>query len=474
MTSDNSLSVVILAAGEGTRMKSKAAKVLFPICGRPMVDYVLDAAMGLEPDRIVVVVGHKGEEVIESIRNTWLPRNPRAAEPGVLEFAWQREQKGTGHAVLCAKESLQASRGLVLVLYGDTPLITADLLRAFRDFHVKSETSLSLISFTPEDMGAYGRVVRDERGGVERIVEARDLTPAEAGIREANAGIYLAETKLMFDLLAEVGCDNAKGEYYLTDIIHIARKRGLEVAAYVVGDAQAVQGVNDRYALSLAEETVRKAILRRLCLDGVTVRDPSSTYVDFDVEVGLDTVIEPQTYLRGATRIGAGCVIGPGTEIINSTVGDGSRVWFSVVEESHIGKNVQIGPYSHIRPNATLEEGVLVGNFAEVKNTVLGRGTKAHHHCYLGDATIGAGVNIGAGTVTVNYDGVRKHRTVIEDGAFIGCNANLIAPVTIGKEAYIAAGSTITDDVPPLSLAIARERQVVKEGWVAQRRQKGR
>jgi bifunctional UDP-N-acetylglucosamine pyrophosphorylase/glucosamine-1-phosphate N-acetyltransferase len=209
-------------------------------------------------------------------------------------------------------------------------------------------------------------------------------------------------------------------------------------------------------------------------LEGVTVRDPSSTYIDFGVKVGPDTVIEPQTYLKGRTLIGSGCVIGPGTEILDSTVGDGSKIWFSVVEESLVGKNVQIGPYSHIRPNATLEEGVLVGNFAEVKNTVVGKGTKAHHHCYLGDTTIGEGVNIGAGTVTVNYDGTKKHRTIIDDGSFIGCNANLIAPVTIGKDAYVAAGSTITDDVPPRSLAIARERQVVKEDWVTRRKAKGR
>jgi bifunctional UDP-N-acetylglucosamine pyrophosphorylase/glucosamine-1-phosphate N-acetyltransferase len=474
MPSENSLSIVILAAGEGSRMRSKAAKVLFPICGRPMLSYVLDAALALDPDRIVVVVGHKGDDVVEAIRHTWIPQNPRAAKPGVLEFAWQKEQKGTGHAVMCAKEVLESSSGLMLVLYGDTPLLSGDLLQGFRDYHVAKGASLSLISFTPEDMGAYGRVVRNEQGGVERIVEARDLTPAEAGISEANAGMYITRTGLMFDLLSEVKNDNAKGEYYLTDIVHIAKGRGMQVSAFTAPDAQAVQGVNDRYALSLAEGAVRRDILRKLSLEGVTVRDPSSTYIDFGVEVSPDTVIEPQTYLRGATRIGCGCVIGPGTEIIDSTVGDGSKIWFSVVEESIVGKNVQIGPYSHIRPNATLEEGALVGNFAEVKNTVLGKGTKAHHHCYLGDSTIGAGVNIGAGTVTVNYDGTRKHRTIIEDGAFIGCNANLIAPVTIGKDAYVAAGSTITDDVPPLSLAIARERQVVKEGWVTQRREKGR
>lgn len=471
---DNSLSIVILAAGEGSRMRSKAAKVLFPICGRPMVNYVLDAAAALNPDRILVVVGHKGEDVIEAIQSTWIPENPLGAQAGVLEFPWQEEQKGTAHAVLCAKEALGDSSGLILVLYGDTPLLSAELLQGFRDHHLAKGAQLSLISFTPEDMGAYGRVVRNDQGGVERIVEAGDLTPAEAGIREANAGMYLADRDVMYKLLGEVRNDNAKGEYYLTDIVHIARGKGMQVSAYMADDPQAVQGVNDRYVLALVEDAVRRNILRKLCLEGVTVRDPSSTYIDFGVKVGHDTVIEPQTYLKGRTLIGSGCVIGPGTEILDSTVGDGSKIWFSVVEESLVGKNVQIGPYSHIRPNATLEEGVLVGNFAEVKNTVVGKGTKAHHHCYLGDTTIGEGVNIGAGTVTVNYDGTKKHRTIIDDGSFIGCNANLIAPVTIGKDAYVAAGSTITDDVPPRSLAIAREKQVVKEDWVTRRKAKGR
>jgi bifunctional UDP-N-acetylglucosamine pyrophosphorylase/glucosamine-1-phosphate N-acetyltransferase len=471
MPCDNSLSVIILAAGEGTRMKSKAAKVLFPICGRPMIAYVLDAAAALSPERTVVVVGHKGEEVIESVQRAFAADNPVA---GRLEFAWQTEQKGTGHAMLCAKEALGDFRGDVLVLYGDTPLITPELLKGFRKDHLEKGAALSLISFSPEDMGSYGRVVRDGEGGVERIVEAKDLTEREAGLREANAGIYLADRDLLYRLLSEVRNDNAKGEYYLTDVVHIARGKGMKVSAYISPDAQAVQGINDRYALAQAEETVRGEILRRLCLDGVTVRDPSSTYIDFGVKVGSDTVIEPQTYLRGTTEIAAGCVIGPGTEILDSTVGEGSRIWRSVVEQSFVGKNVQIGPYSHIRPNATLEEGALIGNFAEVKNTIVGPGTKVHHHSYLGDTTIGEGVNIGAGTVTVNYDGVKKHRTIIEDGSFIGCNANLIAPVTIGKGAYVAAGSTVTDDVPPLSLAIARERQVVKEGWVTRRKEKGR
>lgn len=471
MSLTNSLSVVILAAGEGTRMRSKAAKVLFPICGRPMVDYVLDAAAALDPKRIVVVVGHKGEEVMEAIQRTWMKDNPWSVRP---EFAWQREQKGTGHAVSCAKDALSDFEGDTMVLYGDTPLVSSKLLKDFRAYHQSCRADVSLISFKPADMGAYGRVVRNSEGNVARVVEARDVTSAEEGTDEANAGMYLAGRRELFSLLKEVKDDNAKREYYLTDIVSLAVAGGMKVAGFISPDADAVQGINDRYALAVAEKSMREDMLKDLCLAGVTVRDPSSVYVDFGVKIGADTVIEPETYLRGATVVGAGCVIGPGTEIVDSSIGDGSRVWMSVVEKSSVEKSVQIGPYSHIRPQSTLEEGSLIGNFVEVKNTIVGKGTKAHHHSYLGDTTIGSKVNIGAGTVTVNYDGAKKHRTVIEDGSFVGCNANLIAPVTIGKEAYVAAGSTITDDVPSLSLAIARERQTVKEGWVARRKQQGR
>lgn len=463
MSLQSELSVVVLAAGEGTRMHGDMPKVLYSLCGRPMISYVLDAAQTLTPRKIVLVIGHKGEEVRQYIQSTW----PRQNAP--VDFCWQRQQKGTAHAVMCSKEALLVDDPDVLVLYGDTPLLNGQTLAAFARAHKEEGAHLSLVTTVLQDPSAYGRVVRDSQGNVSRIVEARDATPEERRIREVNAGIYLAKASLLFDLLSQVGNSNAKDEYYLTDIVSLAIVSGHRVFAFMCEDEGVVQGINDRWALAQAEETKRRAILEDLALSGVTVRDPSSTYVDSGVTVGPDTTLEPHTYLRGSTTIGPKCCIGPGTEIRNSKVGAGSRVWMSVVEDSVIEDGVQIGPFSHLRPNSLLKTGALVGNFAEVKNSVVGLGTKIHHHSYIGDTDLGQGVNIGAGTVTVNYDGKRKHRTTIEDGAFIGCNANLIAPVTIGKRSYVAAGSTITHDVPEDSLAIARERQVVKEGWVSKR-----
>lgn len=456
--------VIVLAAGEGTRMKSCLHKVTFHLCGRPMIDYVLDAAYALLPEKIVVVVGHKGEEVQDAIRGTW----PGALE--TVEFAWQHQRKGTAHAVASAKASLPEGDPHVLVMYGDAPLVSGDLLKDFVASHERSGASLSVMTNTPSDPGPYGRIVRDQTGHVLRIVEARDLTPSEEHLREVNAGIYYAKASLLFGLISQVKNDNAKGEYYLTDVIGLASEMKLPVNGFHCDDSSLVLGINDRWELALAESIKRRNILRDLALSGVTVRDPESIYVDFGVVVGAGTVLLPSTYLRGKTVIGQDCQIGPGTELINTRVGSRSKVWVSVVEDSDIGEEVQIGPFSHIRPNTTVQRNALVGNFAELKNSFIGSGTKVHHHSYLGDTDVGQEVNIGAGTVTVNYDGSRKHRTVIEDRAFIGCNANLIAPVTIGKGSYIAAGSTITSDVPEKSLAIARERQVIKEGWVDRRK----
>jgi bifunctional UDP-N-acetylglucosamine pyrophosphorylase/glucosamine-1-phosphate N-acetyltransferase len=452
-------------------MKSKDPKVLFTVCGRPLVHYALDAVATLSPRRIVVVIGHKGEDVRREIDSTW---NADKSIRETLVYAWQREQKGTGHAVMCATDEL-GDAGDVLILNGDTtPLLPPRLLQDFVEFHRSQDTDVALITYFPDDPASYGRVIRSSDGAVLRIVEARDLTPAQKDVREVNSGIYLVKKNALLQLLGEITDQNEKREYYLTDIVHIASGKGLKVAGMVAKDPSEVLGVNDRRELAEVESQKRRQIIDGLMLAGVTVRDPASTYVDHGVRVGQDTVLEPHTYLRGSTVIGSGCVIGPGTEIRNSVVGDGSRVWASVVEDSDVGRNVQIGPYAHLRPNTTLSDDVLIGNFAEVKNSVIGPRTKIHHHSYTGDTDIGAGVNIGAGTVTVNYDGTHKHRTIIEDGAFIGCNANLIAPVRVGKGAYVAAGSTINLEVPPDALAIARERQVNKEGWVVRRKEQGR
>ena len=472
MSQKRELSCIVLAAGQGTRMKSENPKVLFTVCGRPIVSYILDAVSSLSPDRIVVVIGYAGDQVKRSIDDAWAKDNPWK---GHLELVWQEQQKGTAHAVACARKALAGFDGDVLVLYGDsTPLLTGGLLQGFYQDYLCSSPALSLVTSFVDDPASYGRIVRDQSGNVARIVEVRDLTGAEAEIKEVNAGIYLAGREDLFDLLGEVKDDNAKHEFYLTDIVQIASSKALRVSGYVARDPAWVQGINDRYELAQAEDMKRREILKGLALAGVTVRDPASTYVDYGVPVGQDTVIEPQTFLRGETTIGSNCVIGPGAEILDSNVGDRTRIWFSVVEDSDVGCDVQIGPYSHLRPNTRLSRGVLVGNFAEIKNSLVGQGAKIHHHSYIGDTDMGEHVNIGAGTVTVNYDGIQKHRTIIEDGAFIGCNANLIAPVKVGKGAYVAAGSTINLEVPEGSLAIAREYQVNKEGWAARRKPKGR
>lgn len=472
MSSESRVSVIILAAGQGTRMKSGLSKVLFTICGRPMLHYVLDAASALAPQLIAAVIGHQGREVQASVQEQWAADCPSSAGRAELGFAWQKQQKGTAHAVMSAKPLFTSENleGDTLILYGDVPLLSGEILKGFLEEHRRERADLSLMTFMAEDPGLYGRVIRDSSGAVAKIVEARDLQGHEKNVKEVNAGIYLVRSQLLFDLAGQVDNHNAKGEYYLTDIVGMAVERGLRVCTYGCRE-EAVQGINDRHALAIAEGAKQREILTELALSGVTVRDPNSIYVDYGVRVGEDSVLEPSTYLRGKSVIGPGCIIGPGTLVQDSEIGQGSAVSFSVVERSRIGSHVTVGPYSHIRPDCVIEDGVLVGNFAEVKNSVIGKDSKVHHHCYLGDSTIGEGVNIGAGTVTVNYDGRHKHRTIMEDRAFIGCNANLIAPVRIGRGAYVAAGSTITSDVPEESLAIARERQVTKEGWVRRKQQ---
>lgn len=468
MAEHENFSCVILAAGEGTRMHSSRPKVLFPICGRPMLEYILDAAWDLKPERIIVVVGHGREQVRNTIMEHWIDGHDKE---GKIVFAVQDEQKGTGHALKCALQYVQ-DLAYTLVLYGDTPLVRSDTLNVFLDFHWKSGNDISILSTVMDDPGAYGRVVRDSNGGVREIVEARDLKPDQMDIKEVNSGIYLINNRFLPELLGSLKNDNAKKEYYLTDIVGFAVAKGLKVDSFVSTDKAVLQGINDRWALAEAEAFMRKSILKNMALSGVTVRDPGNTYVDWGVIVEKDAILEPFTILRGKTVVGEGAIIGPDTEIIDSRVGKGSKVWRSVVENSTVEDYAQIGPFSHIRPGSVICEKSLIGNFAEVKNSTIGRGTKVHHHSYIGDSWLGENVNIGAGTVTVNYDGIKKHRTCVEDGAFIGCNANLIAPVTIGKNSYVAAGSTVTDDVPPDSLAIARERQTNKEGWVLKKRRK--
>lgn len=454
---------VVLAAGQGTRMRSELAKVLHPVAGRPMIRYVLDAAGDSGVDAIVVVVGRDAERVEAACGVATAGR----AVP--IAFARQAEQLGTGHAVLQARP-LVGEAETILVLYGDTPLIEPAQIRALLDTHARSGAAATLLTAHVADPTGYGRIVRAGDGAVLRIVEEKDASDDERRIREINTGIGCFASGLLFQALERVEPRNAQGEYYLTDVVAVLRSMGHATAALVTEDAQAALGVNDRVALAQADGVIRRRRLERLMREGVTVVDPASTFVDADVEIGQDTVILPFTVLEGRTRIGRHCRIGPGSHIIDGELGDGVTVMQSVVEQSRVAEGVRIGPFAHVRPGCEIGPRAEIGNYAEVKNSKLGAGVKAHHHSYIGDARIGDNVNVGAGVVTVNYDGRRKHVTVVEEGAFLGCNVNLVAPVTVGQGAYVAAGSTVTDAVPPGALAIARERQVNKEGWVQRAR----
>ena len=457
---DQPLHAVILAAGLGKRMRSNRAKVLHPVAGRPMVEHVVRAAEAAGVDRVVVVVGHQGEQV-------------QALLGERVVYARQEEPLGTGHAVLQAEAAVTGAQD-VLVLYGDTPLLDGALLRQLVEAHRQSGAAATLLTVELDDPTGYGRIVRDAGGRVVRIVEEADATAAERAIREVNTGIACYRREPLFAALRRLTPANAQGEYYLVDVVEHLGREGYPVATVTAPDPQQVEGVNDREALARAEAILRQRIRRRWMAAGVTFIDPASAWVDDDVEIGRDTVIYPQTVIAAGSRIGEGCRIGPGAHITGSVLGNGVQVWYSVVEDSQLGDGCRVGPFSHLRPGCRIAPGVHIGNFAELKNAEVGEGTKVNHHSYLGDARVGAGVNIGAGTVTVNYDGARKHPTVIEDGAFIGCNANLVAPVRVGRGAYVAAGSTINQDVPADALAIARERQVNKEGWAARWRQRVR
>jgi bifunctional UDP-N-acetylglucosamine pyrophosphorylase/glucosamine-1-phosphate N-acetyltransferase len=433
------IAVVLLAAGKGTRMKSRLAKVLHPIAGRPMLAYPLAAAEGLRPARLVVVVGSEAEAV-------------EAAFAGRATFVHQEEQRGTGDAVLQARRALEDFRGDVLILYGDTPLLRSETLR--RMIELRAQTGADLVLLTaPVDV--RGIVVRDPQGRVLRVVEAPDATPEERAIEERNTGVYLIDAELLWKTLAGVDDRNQQGEIYLTDIVERTVSEGRLVEAHRLDEAEEALGVDTRALLAQATAAVRRRTLERLMADGVTVVDPASTYVDADVEIGRDTLIEPGCVIQGDTRIGSGAHLKP----------------HCTIESSELGDDVVIGPSAHLRPGNRIGRGSRIGNFVEIKNSTLGEGVKADHLSYIGDADVGAGASFGCGSIVVNYDGIAKHRTAVGERAFIGCNANLIAPVTIAPDAFVAAGSTITRDVPEDALAVSRARQQHIEGWVSRRRE---
>lgn len=444
---------IILAAGQGTRMKSKLYKVLHPVCGKPMVQHVIDQVKSLNINEIVTIVGHGAEKVKDQLGED-------------SQYALQAEQLGTAHAVQQAGDMLADKEGVTIVVCGDTPLIKADTMEALFKHHEETSAKATILTARAEDPTGYGRIVRNSEGFVEKIVEHKDASEQERSINEINTGTYCFDNKMLFDAIQNVSNDNVQGEYYLPDVIEILKNQGEIVSAYVTDSFAETLGVNDRVALAQAERTMKKRINEYHMRNGVSIIDPDNTYIGPDVKIGQDTVIFPGTTLSGSTVIGSECQIGPNTEISNCEIGNNTVIRQSAAFDSKIGSEVNIGPFAHIRPESEINDEVKIGNFVEIKKAVFGKGSKASHLSYIGDAEVGADVNIGCGSITVNYDGKNKFLTKIEDGVFIGCNSNLVAPVTIGKGAYVAAGSTITEDVPGEALALARARQVNKEDYV--------
>lgn len=453
--------VLILAAGKGTRMKSAQPKVLHRVAGRPMIEFVLETATSLSPLTTALIVGHQAEKVIVSLTHH-----------RSLIFVVQEPQLGTAHALLCAEPVFGPKTGTLVLLSGDVPLLRSETLRRLTEHHAETRARLTVLTATVQDASGYGRVVRDGQG-IARIVEERDASSAERVIREINSGIYAFALEGLFDAVRSIAADNAQHEYYLPDLVAVYRQRGLGVEAMTVPDPVEVQGINSRADLAEVGRVVRQTKNAALMAAGVTIQDPATAYIENGVQVGADTVIHPGVSIEGETIIGAGCEIHSGVRIVNSRLGDRVTILnHCVITDTSIASDVSVGPFAHLRNGAALQPGSRVGNFVEMKKTSLGSKSKAMHLAYLGDAVIGDNVNVGAGTITCNYDGTRKHTTTIEDGAFIGSDTQLVAPVTIGEGAYVGTGTTVRQDVPPGALAVSAGKQRNIEGWVEERRKK--
>ena len=446
------LIAVILAAGKGTRMRSKYPKVLHKVGGKEMLQHVIDAATLAGAEEKVIIVGHEAELVEKMVGTQG-------------KIALQAEQLGTGHAVMQAKEALAGFTGTALILCGDTPLLDGEELKKFVEAHKASGASATVLTAIMDDPFGYGRIVRDNNGNVRGIVEQKDATEEQKAIKEINTGIYCMECPKMFDVLATLTCNNAQGEYYLTDVLEKLNAAGQKVGGVVTADSDMVMGINSRKQLSVAEGLMRQRVLDKLMDAGVTIMDPASTFIEGTVKIGSDTIIYPYTWLEGTTEIGEDCEIGPNVRLSNVKVGSGNHLQFLYGHDCQVKNNVTAGPYVHLRPDTIISDHVKIGNFVEVKNSNVGEGTKLPHLTYIGDSDIGSGVNMGCGCITVNYDGKKKHRTIIGDNAFVGCNTNLVAPVTVGPDTYIGAGSTITKEVPKDALGIGRAKQKNIEGW---------
>ncbi|HHT46385.1 MAG TPA: bifunctional UDP-N-acetylglucosamine diphosphorylase/glucosamine-1-phosphate N-acetyltransferase GlmU [Firmicutes bacterium] len=443
------LIAVILAAGEGTRMRSSLPKVLHRLCGKPMLWHVLKSAAAVTA-RQIIITGYGADQVREYFGEEFF-------------YLEQRERLGTGHALQQSLPHLPET-GLVLVLCGDAPLLEKEVLQELIFYHRQSGASATVLTSRLQDPSGYGRIIRDKSGGVQKIVEELHLAPEEKALKEINTGTYCFDLGALKKYLPLLPKNEVKGEYYLTDLVHLLVEAGLSVKAHLLKDARLALGVNDRSQLSQAAALMRKKINDGLMRAGVTMIDPLSTYIDAGVEIGVDTVIYPQTVLEGETKVGKGCRLGPGAHLIDTRVGDGVLCRHSLVLGSVLEDGANVGPYAHIRPGSKIGPSVKIGDFVEIKNSSIGQGSKVSHLSYVGDAEIGPDVNMGAGSIVVNYDGRKKHKTVIGKGAFIGCNSNLVAPINIGKGAFVAAGSTVTRDVPSDSLLISRPEQIVKKG----------
>jgi len=444
--------VIIMAAGKGKRMKSNLPKGLHNLAGKPILNYVLETVDQLKAKRKIIVIGYKSEKIKELTGDE-------------IEYAEQVEQLGTAHAVLQAKRLLSNFEGDVLILSGDVPFLTINTLKRFLKYHKNNKFSCTLISTILENPHGYGRIVRDKEGKIKGIIEEVDLPEDKKGINEINTGIYCFNKEDLFPALEKIVPDNKQGEYYLTDTVKMLLKDGLNIGNVMVKDYSEVLGINTRVDLANASQKVYQRVSKHLMLQGVTIIDLNSTFIDEGIKIGEDTVIYPFTIIEKDSKIGTGCQIGPYSHLIDVRIGKGVKVWASIIEDSSIEEGANIGPYAHLRPGTIIKKGAKIGNFVEVKKTVVGEASKASHLTYLGDAVIGKRVNIGAGTITCNYDGKKKNKTIIEDEVFIGSNNSLVAPVKLGKASYTGAGSTITEDVPPDSLAIARSKQRNIKGW---------
>lgn len=447
----NNITAVILAAGEGKRMKSNYSKVIHKVAGKPIIKRVCETVKNADIEKCVLVVGHKQEQVRETMGDSVL-------------YAVQSEQLGTGHAVMQAIPELESAEKVV-VLCGDAPLLSSDTLKEALKINEERKEYATIFTAEFDDPTGYGRIVRDATGAVVGIVEHKDATEEQRKIKEVNSSMYCFDKKALVEALGKLDNNNAQNEYYLTDVIKIMIAEGKKVGTYIVPDKDEIMGINDREQLSVANEIARRKINKEYMKNGVTIIDTNTTYIDGDAKIGKDTIIYPGTILEGAVEIGENCTIGPNSKITNAIIGNDTQVINSVLIDCKVGNNTTVGPFAYLRPNSNIGDHARIGDFVEIKNSNIGNGTKVSHLTYVGDSDVGENVNFGCGTVTVNYDGINKHRTTIGNNAFIGCNTNLVAPVKVGDRVYTAAGTTVTQDVPDDALVIGRVRQEVKPQW---------